>query len=851
MVLGAASGSTQTFNVTGGNITFGSSTNLSGSGITLSLVGTGGKAITFGGTVNVQALAIGGTTSGTAGGNTYVFNNTVTLGSSDLTINNANAIVRLGSTSASTFGTSNLINVTSGRLQFANANSLGSAALNIAGGSIDSNTSNLVLSTTNTITFNGSVGFTGTQNLSLGTNAVSLGTATGTSRTITTTASTLTINGAVNAGTTANSIVKAGAGTLQLNGTSNFTGGVTVSGGLLRFGTTAGTVPGTGTITVNAGGAVATTGPTGYTTFNEWLSSGKIASSSTGALALTADETSAIDLATAGYNSLSIGAAATNVTYSGALTPGSNGYRLGGGPGTLSVPIVLSGSNALTVGGNVTLTSATGNTYTGLTTVSNGILLISHPNALGTTAAGTTVSAGGSLQLSNVAVAGETLTINSVSSGSALPNGLVSVAGDTAWTGTISGNGDGGNNFRISNAAAGTTLTLGNIVATGTWGTITGSSATGLVFVGSGNTTVDGAISGTMGLITTTSGTVTLTSNTSTFTGGVRFQSSATIAANSFNSTTPDGTASANPSGSSLGAPPTTAAATIYFAQNNTSANNGRLKYTGTGENTNRPLALNGNSGTITLEQGGTGNINFTADLIVSATGAKTLTLTGSTSGTGQFSGVIPNGVSGSTMGVSKTGSGTWILSGNNTYTGATAVSAGTLLVNGAIAASTTSITTGGTLGGTGTVAGAVTVSSGSTILGGDGSFAADDLALSNSLTMSTGSTVRLVLGEAGAHSSLTRAAGATGTFTFATAQAFDFINAGAAPGVYDNIIAGLTADPNVAGWTIATPGFAGTFNYDGAGGVDLTLSAVPEPAGLALVGIVATGLLARRRRLA
>ncbi len=61
---------------------------------------------------------------------------------------------------------------------------------------------------------------------------------------------------------------------------------------------------------------------------------------------------------------------------------------------------------------------------------------------------------------------------------------------------------------------------------------------------------------------------------------------------------------------------------------------------------------------------------------------------------------------------VNHTGSGTSILSGTHTYTGATTINAGTLSVNGSIATSTTTINTGGTLGGTGTV-GSVNVSGG------------------------------------------------------------------------------------------------------------------------------------------
>ena len=72
--------------------------------------------------------------------------------------------------------------------------------------------------------------------------------------------------------------------------------------------------------------------------------------------------------------------------------------------------------------------------------------------------------------------------------------------------------------------------------------------------------------------------------------------------------------------------------------------------------------------------------ITINTDLIVTSTGAKTLTLGGSNTGANTFGGVIADGV-GSVISLTKTGAGTWILSGANTYTGNTTVSAGTLVL--------------------------------------------------------------------------------------------------------------------------------------------------------------------------
>lgn len=184
-------------------------------------------------------------------------------------------------------------------------------------------------------------------------------------------------------------------------------------------------------------------------------------------------------------------------------------------------------------------------------------------------------------------------------------------------------------------------------------------------------TTISGVVSGS-GTLTKIGNGVLVLSGDNTYSGktviGV-----GTLSVSSINSVV-GGSAS-----SSLGHPITAASGTIGLGST-TSA--GTLIYTGDGETTDRVIDLAGTTGGGTIQNDGTGGaLVFTSAFTATGAGSKTLTLQGSNSAANTVSGAIGNNSAANITSLTKAGTGSWTLSGANTYSGATKVSRGTLNV--------------------------------------------------------------------------------------------------------------------------------------------------------------------------
>jgi autotransporter-associated beta strand protein len=493
-------------------------------------------------------------------------------------------------------------------------------------------------------------------------------------------------------------ITKSGAGTQKFSGASTYTGGTSVTNGTLQSGanTTAGPPPtsgpfGTGTITVNGGvldlngknvgNALSITG-TGLSTNGVIINSSATAGEVSGTVTMTAAS--------------SIG--------------GTNPYTISG---------VISGGFALTKLGTNVVTLSGNNTYTGATSITAGTLVAANSGAVGTSAGGISITSGATLALQGgITIADAINTASGAGVGSL--GAILNNSGSNTITGLVT---------------LGAATTIGSTAGTLTFDVASSNALTGtynLTFTGAGDITVADPIATSTGTLTKSgNGTLTLSANNTytgattisngvvrttnntalgTVAGGVTVASGAALEL-SGGITIGDEALSLNGTGVSSGG------ALRNISENNT--------YGGAITLVTNAARINSDSGTLTLSKSTTAITATNINLTVGGSGNTTVsTIIATGSGT-----------------LTKDGSGTLTLSAANTYTGSTTINEGTLIVgaaapsaaNGALGNASSAILLGNTSGssnaslitnGAFTIARAITVQSGNSgtiTIGGTG----------------------------------------------------------------------------------------------------------------------------------
>jgi fibronectin-binding autotransporter adhesin len=406
----------------------------SSNSITLTLTGNGTGVVTLSGAINTgsgskdYAITKSGTGTFVLSGNNG-YRGATTISAGVLNIRNANA---LGTNAAGT-------TVASGAaLQIQGGITIVSEGLTLNGGGISSDGAFRNISGNNT--FGGSILFGSASRIASDSGTLTLSgnlnnggflfTESG--------AGDVTISGVIS-GT--GGLTKTGTGTLTLSGAASntYTGATTVSQGTLilakpiQNADAAITIGGAGyaaTVQLNAAyqlyGAATTINSQGQlnlNNFDEYVGT------------LTVNGGSIVTGTGILYVGGGIVSNASNVTttMTGNVSLYTNQtFNIASGTTGSGIDVILSGpmgestvNTTVTKQGAGTLVLSGVNSYTGLTTVSTGVLNIQNASALGTTTAGTTVSSGAALQIQgNIAVGNEALTLNGggVSSDGALRN---------------------------------------------------------------------------------------------------------------------------------------------------------------------------------------------------------------------------------------------------------------------------------------------------------------------------------------------------------------------------------------------------------------------------------------------
>lgn len=116
-------------------------------------------------------------------------------------------------------------------------------------------------------------------------------------------------------------------------------------------------------------------------------------------------------------------------------------------------------------------------------------------------------------------------------------------------------------------------------------------------------------------------------------------------------------------------------------ASNLVIGNGSTLRYTGTGDTSDRLFTLS--QGVTFIESSGTGALALTntAPVTLAGSGARTIALGGTNAGNNTLGGTIADASASGLTTLAKNGAGTWVLTGDNTYTGNTVINDGNLVI--------------------------------------------------------------------------------------------------------------------------------------------------------------------------